>query len=223
MANGHGGARPGAGRPAGAKDKATCKRIARLRAAANAYLKTNDAAVFEGDSLGLAIAVYRNEDLPLVTRLHAVSIAIPFEHPRLNAVDARITLEQSGSSGDDYGDALLSAIERHYRVAEQKFVPLPQVLPPAPVVAKHAPRPPTIDGELAQHECNTAEKAEQSQQVADGYAEMESATLDAAPQPERANGEPAATPVDSPIDPDAIEVNIPTRSGWITRYVPRVK
>ena len=63
MAGGHGGKRPGAGRPYGSRDKVS-RLAGRLRDAevlrerVIEYLKTNDAAIFGGDSLELAIFIY---------------------------------------------------------------------------------------------------------------------------------------------------------------------
>jgi hypothetical protein len=91
MAGGHGGRRPGAGRPVGSRDSVSRLAIRRrdadvFRERVTEYLKTNDTAVFAGDSLELAISIYKNENLPLGLRIHALGLALPFERPRLNAV-----------------------------------------------------------------------------------------------------------------------------------------
>jgi hypothetical protein len=119
------------------------------------------------------IAVYRDETQPLTLRVQCAALAAPYERPRLTAVAAQITLGQSGASGDDPGEALVASILRRAEVARRKFVPS-EVIPPDPVAGKHKPRPPLIDGAAAQRECDTAEKSEQFQQVADGYADKQS-------------------------------------------------
>jgi hypothetical protein len=209
---GHGGARSGAGRPRGAKDKDARKKIERIRVAATAFLKTNDAEIFDGDSLELAKSIYKNEKLPLILRTHALGIAIPFERPRLNAIDARILLEKAGSQADvedDPAGALINAIARRASMSGETYIA--EITPPSPPLARHARRPPIVDGdELLIHS-----------QGPDGEKVAETLAPDAAVPPVSAPcPEP---PPEKPVDPDMIEVNTPTRSGWITRYVPRVK
>ena len=102
MANGWGGSRPGAGRPSGAQDVIYRKgekrrRADRLRLEVTQFLKTTSAAVFEGDSLELAISIYKNENLPLQMRLHALALALPFERPRLVAT-ASVTKHIDGNN-----------------------------------------------------------------------------------------------------------------------------
>jgi hypothetical protein len=72
----------------------------------------------------------------------------------LTAVDARISLEQSGSSGEDAAEALIEALERRQAVSEQKYIT--EITPPDPVAGKHKPRPPVIDGAAVQHDCDMA-------------------------------------------------------------------
>jgi hypothetical protein len=219
MAGGHGGARPGAGRPPGSGD---CihrkgekrKLIERATAEATQYLQTNDMKIFDGDGIALMISVYKNEALPLNIRIQCAMAASPFERPRLTAVDARVSLQQPGDNGEDYGDALLNAIQRQYKVAEQKFIASELIPPDHRPVGKHAPRPPTIDGESARHGSDKAAETGGNAGVSDRMADMQSAAQDAAPQPEQ---------LPAPVDPDMIEVNIPTRSGVITKYVPRIR
>lgn len=81
-----GGRRDGSGRKKGSRNKATVNREQRMREVALA-LSAEIAHVFEGDSHALLMAIYKNEDLPLSTRLDAAKAAIPFEKPRLNAID----------------------------------------------------------------------------------------------------------------------------------------
>jgi hypothetical protein len=101
-----GGARPGGGRPVGSKDGYQRRHFAvaleELRDRAVEVLKTNDAAIFEGDSLEFVTSIYRNEELPIGLRVHAASLALPFERPRLSAT-ALITRELGASSDPSFG------------------------------------------------------------------------------------------------------------------------
>jgi hypothetical protein len=206
-----GGARAGAGRPYGSRDTVKRQRIARSQAAAIEYLRTNDRRVFDGDSLALAVMVYKDEDLPLKIRLDAAYAAMPFEHARLNNVDTRISLERAADNGDDYSDALLNSLLRYREAAEQKFIPAPEIVPPEPAPARHARRPPMID----------ADEQLIRNQEPDGKNVAETLAPDAVVLPVSAPcPEP---PLEKPVDPDLIEINTPTRSGVITRYVPRLK
>jgi hypothetical protein len=130
--------------------------------------------------------------------------ASPFERPRLNAIAGRFTLERADSGGEDAGDALIEAILRRVQVAEKKYQPPPEITPPEPAPARHAPRAPEIDGEFVQH-----------------AADYRSATP---PQPERAKGEPVATDglFDGPYQLPAPTDLIPTRAGnGKIRWIPR--
>jgi hypothetical protein len=153
-----GGARPGAGRPYGSRDKVKRRLVARSQAAAIEYLRTNDRRVFDGDSLALAVMVYKDEDLPLNMRLNAAYQAMSFEHPRLNAVDARVSLERAADNGDDAAEALIAALERRKAAIESKFVPALEVTAPEPAPAKHARRPPAIDEPLIRYQVRGTRK-----------------------------------------------------------------
>jgi hypothetical protein len=113
-----GGPRPGSGRPFGSKDRV--QRITRrrpiddLREQVTEFLRTNDAAIFEGDSLELAISIYKNEDLPIGMRLHALALAIPYERPRLVAT-ASVTRHLEGS--DEQFGRLFQRIEQQLALA----------------------------------------------------------------------------------------------------------
>jgi hypothetical protein len=86
MAGNHGGRRPGAGRPQGRQDLINrFTRSKQVRADITEFLRTNPEGIFDGDSLELAVSVYKNENLPLNLRLHALALAIPYERPRLVA------------------------------------------------------------------------------------------------------------------------------------------
>jgi hypothetical protein len=117
-----GGARPGAGRPCGAKD--TISRVGSRRRQfqelgleVTEFLKTNEVAVFEGDSLELAISIYKNENLPIGMRLHALALALPFERPRLVAT-ASVTRRIEGDDVE-FG-RLFAAIEQRLALAPRE-------------------------------------------------------------------------------------------------------
>ena len=116
MANGWGGYRVGAGRPRGARDIIHRKgekqrRAERLQAEVTEFLKTNSTAIFEGNSLALAISIYKNENLPLGMRLHAVALALPFERPRLVAT-ASVHKTVDGGADAEFGAQAASKQQR---------------------------------------------------------------------------------------------------------------
>jgi len=74
-------------------------KLEHVRDAVVEYLKTNDVAIFPGDSLDLAISIYKNENLPLGLRLHACALALPFERPRLTA-SATVTKHVDGADAE---------------------------------------------------------------------------------------------------------------------------
>ena len=116
MAGNHGGRRLGAGRPHGSRDKVNRFTPARqLQAEVAEFLKTNDSAIFAGDSLDLAISIYKNENLPLGMRLHALSLALPFERPRLVAT-ASVHKTVDGGSDAEFG-RIFAAIEAKLALA----------------------------------------------------------------------------------------------------------
>ena len=81
-----GGARPGAGRKKGSRSKAT---VERERAVAEMTVKLQEALpnVFTGNAHQLLMAVYKNEDLPLPTRIDAAKAAISHETPKLGSIE----------------------------------------------------------------------------------------------------------------------------------------
>jgi hypothetical protein len=80
----------------------------------------------EAGSLEFFRAVYRNEALPLSTRMRAAEAALPFEHPKLAAVIS------TNLSGEDFGAALERARKRL-----SESVPEPK----GPLELKVLPRP----------------------------------------------------------------------------------
>jgi hypothetical protein len=117
-----GGPRPRAGRPFGSKDRvprvprvgSRRHQVEEMRSQVTEFLRTNDIAVFEGDSLELAISIYKNENLPIGMRLHALALALPFERPRLVAT-ASVTRRIEGDD-IEFG-RLFQAIEQRLALA----------------------------------------------------------------------------------------------------------
>jgi hypothetical protein len=110
-----GGPRPGAGRPCGSKDRVKRitlrrSRMDEMRSEVTEFLRTNDIAVFEGDSLELAISIYKNENLPIGMRLHALALALPFERPRL--VASASVIKNVGSDDAEFGKLFLQIEQR---------------------------------------------------------------------------------------------------------------
>lgn len=62
---------------------------------ATEYLRTNNARIFDGDSIALMMSVYKNEDMPLNLRLQCAMAVAPFERPRLVAT-ASVTKRVEG-------------------------------------------------------------------------------------------------------------------------------
>ena len=115
MAGNHGGRRAGAGRKPGSRDMVNrFTKLEHIRDTVTEYLKTNDVAIFPGDSLDLAISIYKNENLPLAMRLHAVALALPFERPRLTA-SATVTKHIDGADAE-FG-RLFAQIEQRLALA----------------------------------------------------------------------------------------------------------
>jgi hypothetical protein len=87
------------GRPAGAKNKQTAARAARMQEAAQAISEVIQGA-FDGDSHTLLMTVYKDPAQPWPIRLDAAKAALPYEKPRLASV------ELSGNIGFNHEDAL---------------------------------------------------------------------------------------------------------------------
>jgi hypothetical protein len=83
-----GGARPGAGRPKGSRDRTIRKsttRIQRATEAATKFLPKTEKAQFERDPLALLMWGYKNADLPIEVRMQCAIAAIRYEKPRLTS------------------------------------------------------------------------------------------------------------------------------------------
>ena len=74
------------GRPSGAKSKHTREREERIAEAA-AVIEELLPDAFKGDAHALLIAVYKDTEQPMNTRLDAAKAAIGYEKPRLAAVE----------------------------------------------------------------------------------------------------------------------------------------
>jgi hypothetical protein len=103
------------GRPRGSKDRFPRRsQKVLIMAQIEDHLRTNNIAVFEGDSLDLAISIYKNENLPIQLRLHALSVAIPYEHPRLAMV---ASVSKRIEDDDGAFGRLFAAIEQKLALA----------------------------------------------------------------------------------------------------------
>lgn len=93
MANGHGGRRPGSGRPkgthTGAQLKSRLSPAQQARAAEAVRLANGDGATFKGDAYALLAFIYRSTDLPLSLRMRAAETAIAYERPKLAHVEVQ--------------------------------------------------------------------------------------------------------------------------------------
>jgi len=92
MAGGHGGRRPGAGRPHLITTEKSIRRTRRESAAEEAteYLQSTGARVYEGDAFSLLVAAYKDTGLPEGVRYNAALACLPYEKPRMS--EARLTL-----------------------------------------------------------------------------------------------------------------------------------
>jgi hypothetical protein len=81
-----GGARPGAGRPKGSRERSRLVQLKRVHEMAQLYLRTEGHSEFPGDSLDFLVSVYKNETMPVPLRVQCAVAAAVYEHPRLNAV-----------------------------------------------------------------------------------------------------------------------------------------
>lgn len=91
MAHGHGGSRPGSGRPKGSHNGARLKtRVSpehQARAAEAVRLANGDSGAFPGDAYTLLVSIYRSPDLPITLRMRAAEAAIAYERPKLAQVE----------------------------------------------------------------------------------------------------------------------------------------
>jgi hypothetical protein len=91
MASGHGGTRPGSGRPkgthAGAQLKSRLSAEQQQRADAAVRAVNADGETFAGDAYALLVFVYKSGDLPLSLRMRAAETAIAYERPKLAQVE----------------------------------------------------------------------------------------------------------------------------------------
>lgn len=89
------------GRKKGVRNKRTTELDRMLEVAVETFKQTH--SVFEGDSHALLVLVYKDQDLPLATRIDAAKAAIRYEKPALASVqhggndggpiEGRITIE----------------------------------------------------------------------------------------------------------------------------------
>jgi hypothetical protein len=91
------------GRPAGFRLKQTRDREQRVMDAAAVLEKVLPQA-FKGDAHALLMSVYKDETLTLEVRLDAAKASIPYEKPRLAAV------EHSADKNSNFAMAILTAV-----------------------------------------------------------------------------------------------------------------
>lgn len=93
MANGHGGYRPGSGRPKGTHTGAQLKsRLSpeqQARAADAVKTANGDYGAFSGDAYALLVWIYSSPDLPITLRMRAAETAIAYERPKLAQVEVK--------------------------------------------------------------------------------------------------------------------------------------
>jgi hypothetical protein len=88
------GSKPGerrGGRQRGTKNRRTLERERALAEASDKIANVLGDNAFDGDSLALMQAIYRDVTQPTPLRLDAAKSAIPFERPRLSSIDAKMT------------------------------------------------------------------------------------------------------------------------------------
>jgi hypothetical protein len=76
---------------------------------------------FDGDAHGLLTLVYRDTSLPLDVRIHAATVAISYESPRLAVIDARIREETAPELLND-----AERREKARKMIEEAFKERPQ-------------------------------------------------------------------------------------------------
>src|ERR1041385_5014099 len=104
---GKGGYRAKAGRPKGRKDNSTLA----YEEAARQIFEAHKPKDGELTSLDLFRAIYRSDKFPLAARMKAAAEALPYEHPKLQAI------QHTGDPNPGATAATLSAIEVARRLA----------------------------------------------------------------------------------------------------------
>jgi hypothetical protein len=121
-----GGARPGAGRPVGSKDR--LRRTSRLRKLGKLepvmqqmdvteFLITSESKVFYGNALDLIKTIYKCEQIPIRIRLYAANKAAEYERPAVsddNDPAGRVVLYLPDNLRD-LSDDDRAAVEKHRR------------------------------------------------------------------------------------------------------------
>jgi hypothetical protein len=206
------------------------------------------AAPFKGDSIELLRAVYRGDYLATHDQIYAAGQCLRFEHPPAVTVDGRsveqirdeVRQELQGDPEENRRelqavlDTFITAAIRETRaringpargagapawvaalvtqvLGEAQFLPAPEIVPPEPARARHARRAPTIDND----EPLNRNQVPEGEKVAETLVPDAAVPTVSAPCPEPSP--------EKPVDADMIEINVPTRSGVLTRYIPRVK
>ena len=126
MANGHGGSRPGSGRPkgshTGARLKSRFSADQQVRAAEAVRLANGDCGAFTGDAYALLVWIYRSPDLPITLRMRAAEAAIAYERPKL----AQVELQGDATSPLHVIQSILRMLEGTGRGLPSESARLPQ-------------------------------------------------------------------------------------------------
>lgn len=89
-----GGARPGAGRPKGAKTRRG-RELVEAVVSASSDAGREIVGRFQGDAHAYMVEVYQNPDYPPELRLDAAKAAAPYEKPRLAALAVKTTTDDA--------------------------------------------------------------------------------------------------------------------------------
>ena len=94
-----GGARAGAGRKRGSRDRSRLVQLKKAHEMAELYLRTEGHPAFPGDSLDFLVSIYKNEDMPVPLRVQCAVAAAVYERPRLMA-SATVTKHIDGNDAE---------------------------------------------------------------------------------------------------------------------------
>jgi hypothetical protein len=137
-----GGARLGAGRKKGQKNKLTLERRRAVEAAADEIKRANPDA-FNGDAHALLMAIYKNESLAPELRMDAAKTAIKFEKPAIAAIAAPAPQFQAPTTEkvekDAESDHLAGLLKRYGFEAPAGPVPIKDVEPAKPAPQSTGP------------------------------------------------------------------------------------
>lgn len=149
----HGGRRPGAGRKPGSIGKRTKQLQDAVRQAREARRVLGPDA-FDGDAHALLTLVYRDTSLPLDVRIHAATVAISYESPRLAVIDSTVRTETAAPQ--------LTEAERRERARQAILEAFAERPEPQMVIAAGKPTLRVIEHQPAADEAKSEEPADRS-------------------------------------------------------------